>query len=406
MRILYLSQYFPPEAGATQTRAYENARAFVRAGHAVTMLAEIPNHPGGIVQAGYRGRWFIRRQWEGIDVIHTWVWASPEKTFKSRMLLYLTYMLNAFLAGLFLARGRYDLVYCSSPPLFSGAAGLGLSLLKRLPFFFEVRDLWPESAVQLGELNNRRAIRWAERLEQACYRRARKVVVVTEGIRQRLVERGLPPEKLALVPNGANTELFTFRPEGRARLRAELGLADSFVAIYAGIFGLAQGLEVILQAAELLRSHPEIQFLLVGEGPKKAALLELADQMKLPNLQILPEQPRERMPDYLSAADLALAPLRKLEVFKSALPSKIFDAWACQRPVLISIDGEARQLVEQAEAGCFVPPEDPRALAEAILALSADRTACDRMGENGRAFTVAGYSRQALAGKILDLISG
>lgn len=402
MRILYLSQYFPPEAGATQTRAYEMARNWVRLGHQVTMLTEFPNHPSGIIPPTYRGKLYERADLEGIDVIRLWVKASPVKNFRNRMLFYLTFMFNAALAGLLLARGRYDLVYASSPPLFVAGAALAISVLRRIPLVFEVRDLWPESAVALGELSNPRAIALATRLEEAAYRRARRIVVVTQGIRDRLLERGLPAEKLLLVPNGANVEMFTFSAEGRARLRAELGLQDKFVALYAGIHGLAQGLETIVEAARLLQDQPDFHFLLVGDGPKKAEIAALAEQYRLPNLTLLPERPREQMPDLLSTADVCLIPLRRLDLFKGALPSKIFDAWACQRPVLLSVDGEARLLVEQAEGGIFVPPEDPPSLVSALSDLKNAPLERERMGQKGREFTVQHYSRAALAQTLLE----
>ncbi|HEC33773.1 MAG TPA: glycosyltransferase WbuB, partial [Chloroflexi bacterium] len=175
MRVLYLSQYFPPEVGATQTRAYEMATGLIRAGHQVTMLTEVPNHPEGIIRPEYRGRFWTRETLDGIDVIRVWVKTAPVKTMRTRLAFYLTYMLNATLAGLVLARGRYDVVYATSPPLFVGGAALALSLLRRIPLVFEVRDLWPESAVALGELENPRFIRWATWLEECCYRRAWRI---------------------------------------------------------------------------------------------------------------------------------------------------------------------------------------------------------------------------------------
>jgi colanic acid biosynthesis glycosyl transferase WcaI len=404
MRILYLSQYFPPEAGATQTRAYEMARNFVRLGHAVTMIAEVPNHPSGIIPPEYRGRLYERSPLEGIDVIRVWVKASPVKNFRNRMLFYLTYMVDAALAGWLLCRGRYDLVYASSPPLFVGGAALALSALKRAPLVFEVRDLWPESAVALGEISSPRAIAWSTRLEETCYRRAKQVIVVTQGIRQRLLSRGLPADKVALIPNGANVDLFQFQPGGRLRLRAEWGLQDKFIAMYAGIHGVAQGLETVVEAARLLRDHSQIHFILVGDGPKKAEITALARQYELPNLTLLPEQAREQMPGLLSAADAALIPLRSLELFKGALPSKLFDAWACQRPVVLSVDGEARLALEACQGGIFAPPEDAHAMTQAVLRLCADPAACREMGLRGREYTVAHFSRQALAEKLMSIL--
>ena len=401
MRILYISQYFPPEAGATQTRAYEMARNWVRLGHAVTMLAEVPNHPSGVIPPAYRGKLYERANLEGIDVIRVWVYTSPVKNFLKRMAFYLTFMLNATLAGLLLARGHYDLIYVSSPPLFTGGAALALSYLRRIPMIFEVRDLWPESAVALGELSNRRAIALSTKLEEACYRRAQKIVVVTQGIYQRLLERGLPAEKLQIVTNGANVEMFQYDDQARQQLRRELGLEGRFVAVYAGIHGVAQGLESVVEAARLLQNEPEIHILLVGDGPKRAEVQALAQQYGLTNLTLLGEKPRDQMPAYLSAADVSLIPLRKLELFKGALPSKLFDAWACERPVLLSVDGEARRVLEAAGGGWFIEPGDPQALAGSLQKLKADPAACRRMGRAGREYTGQHYSRRALAEQLM-----
>jgi glycosyltransferase involved in cell wall biosynthesis len=404
MRILYLSQYFPPEAGATQTRAYEMARNWVRLGHRVTMLTEIPNHPAGIILPAYRGKLVERADLEGIDVIRVWVKASPLKSLPNRMLFYISFMVNAMLAGLLLARGRYDLIYATSPPLFVGGAALGLSYLRRIPLAFEVRDLWPESAVALGEISSRRAIAWATRLEEACYLRARAIVVVTQGIQHRLTERGVPAEKVHLIPNGANVELFRFRSHGRERVRSELGLGNKFLAIYAGIHGVAQGLETVVEAARQLQDSLHIHFLLVGDGPTKAALTELAAQYSLTNATFLPEQPRERIPDYLSAADVALIPLRDIPLFQGARPSKMFDAWACERPLLLTIDGEARQIMEKAGGGVFAPPECAAEMAETVLDMASAPAEREAMGARGRAFTEAHFSRQALAEQLIILL--
>ncbi len=406
MYILYLSQYFPPEVGATQTRAYEMARGLVQAGHRVTMLTEAPNHPSGIVPPAYRGKWVVRSELDGIDVLRVWVKASPVKTFRSRMAFYLSYMANAALVGALKARGPFDVVYATSPPLFVGAAGLALHGLKRAPFVFEVRDLWPESAVALGELRSPRAIAWAGKLEELCYNRASRIVVVTEGIRQRLLARGQAAEKLVLIPNGANTELFQPQPALGAEFRQQHGLrSDDFVVAYAGIHGIAQGLETVLRAAQMLRDQDNIRFVMVGEGPVKPELQQLRADLSLDNVLMLPEQPRTSMPAVLSAADVALVPLRKVELFEHAVPSKLFDAWACGCPVLLSIDGEARRVLEAANGGLFVPPEDPTALARAIneLALLPDRGRS--LGANGRRFTEERYSRQAQARQLEQLLS-
>jgi colanic acid biosynthesis glycosyl transferase WcaI len=400
MRILYFSQYFPPEVGATQTRAYEMARGLVRAGHHVTMIAEVPNHPSGIIPSEYQGKLYERVSLDGIDVIRVWVKASPVKTFRSRMAFYLSYMVSATLAGILLARGRYDLIYATSPPLFVGGAALMLSLLRRTPLGLEVRDLWPESAIALGELSGRWTIALAEWLERACYRRARYIIVVTQGILDELLARGIQPVKLHLVPNGTNIELFVERSNEAASLRAKLGLTGRFIAIYAGIHGIAQGLETLIEAARLLHDEPDVHFLFVGEGPAKSRVMTMAQAYHLRNVTFHPEVPREQMPVFLSAADVALVPLRDLALFRGARPSKMFDAWACQCPTIVSVAGEARRVLEEAEAGLAVTPEDASDIVRAILALRGEPDLRWQFGVNGRRYVEARHSLQVMAAQL------
>jgi colanic acid biosynthesis glycosyl transferase WcaI len=400
MKILYLSQYFPPEVGATQARAYDMATGLIRAGHQVTMLTEVPNHPEGVIRPGYRGRLFFREALDDIDVIRVWVKTSSVKRLSTRLLFYLSYMVNATLAGVLVAARDYDLLYATSPPLFVGGTALALSILRRLPLVFEVRDLWPESAVALGELRNPRFIRWSTWLEERCYRRARRIVVVTQGIRARLLERGLPAGKLAFIPNGSNTELFCPQPEAASGLRRELGMEGRFLVIYAGIHGVAQGLETVLEAAHRLRDNPQIHFLLVGDGPSKSQLLQLKETLRLSNVTMLEGQPREAIPVYLSAADVALVPLRKLELFKGALPSKMLDAWACGVPVILAAEGEARELLEEARAGISVEPENSHALVQAIKRLKGNPVLLEEFARNGRNCVLRNFDRRKLAGKL------
>jgi glycosyltransferase involved in cell wall biosynthesis len=399
MRILYLSQYFPPEVGATQIRAYEMARHLVSAGHQVTVVTEVPNHPSGIIPAEYRGKVYERTNWHGIDVIRVWVKASPEKSFAARMLFYTSYMVNATLAGLLLARGRYDLIYASSPPLFVGTAALALSCLRRTPMVFEVRDLWPESAVTLGELRNRRFVRWATRLEETCYRRANRVVVTAQEIMDRLRERGIAEQKLALVRNGSNTDLFQCDRQARQRQRSALGLEDSFVVLYAGLHGLAYDLEGLMDVAQILKPEDDIHFVLVGDGPTKDRVQQRARQLSLQNVTFLPSQAPERVGEFFNAADLSVVPMREPHIV-GTLPVKIYDSMACQVPVLVSATGEAQAIVERSQAGIATPPHDPVRLAEAILHLR-DRPALrSELGRNGRRAVERHYTRRAQAQRL------
>ncbi len=403
MRILYFSQYFPPEVGATQTRAYEMSRYLAEQGHSVTVITEIPNHPSGIIPQAYKGRLSERRKESGVDVLRLWVWASPEKTFKSRMRFYLSYMGMAALAGSLL-RGKYDVVIATSPPLFVGTAGLFVAIVRRIPFVFEVRDLWPESAVALGELSSKKAIRLAGKLEALLYWRASRVICVTEGICSRLLQRGVPERKVALIPNGANTDLFTYNETSAQSLASTFGLDGKFVALYAGIHGIAQGLETVLEAAHILRGRDDIVFLFVGEGPKKVELLQRKETMGLPNVLFLPEVPTLEMPGYLSMAGCAIVPLRDEALFRGALPSKMFEAWSCGRPVVLSVAGEAAGLLTKAGGGIVVTPEHPREMADAILHLAENRQDATQMGQSGAAFVRSYYSRRDQARKLENLL--
>jgi glycosyltransferase involved in cell wall biosynthesis len=400
VNVLYLSQYFPPEVGATQNRAYEMATNLVRMGHKVTVLTEVPNHPKGVIHAGYRGKLAVREKLEGVEVLRVWVMTSPHKTFATRLAFYLSFAVMASLAGM-LERKRYDVVFATSPPLFAGAAGLIIARTRRTRFVFEVRDVWPLSAVELGEIRSRAYARLAEKLEMALYRNALAVPVVTRGILDVLRARGVAEEKLVFIPNGTNTELFYDRGQ---RVRTEWGLRDEFVVMYAGIFGIAQGMEVLCQAARLLKQQSHIRFVLVGEGPIKERVRALAQQWRLANLLLLDEVPRERIPEFISAADACIVPLKKKPLFTGALPSKMFDAWACSRPVLLAVDGEARRVLEEAQGGVFVEPEDAEALARAIVRLAKDRSLARRLGANGRRYAERHFSRRAQAERLAHLL--
>ena len=402
MRILYLTQYFPPEIGATQDRAYEMTRHLAAAGHRVTAITEMPNHPSGIIPRSYQGKWLVRERLQGVDVVRTWVMASRYRDFRSRLKFYGSYAAMATLAGL--GVGHYDLVYATSPPLFVGAAGLAVAAVRGIPFVFEVRDLWPESAIQLGFLRNPRVVRWATALEETLYAKARRVVVVTEGIRQRLVERGIHPGKLALIRNGASTRLLRAASRPRAEAKAELGLGDRFIVLYAGIHGVAQGMETLVRVADRLRGERHVHFVFVGEGPSKRVVCSLVQTLGLDNVTLLPERARAAVRVLYDAADAVLVPLRDQPVFRGAVPTKMFDAWACCRPVILSVAGEARQLLDEVRGGIAVDPENVGQIAGAVRDLKRRPSEARRMGERGHAAVLERFSRERMARQLERLL--
>jgi glycosyltransferase involved in cell wall biosynthesis len=397
LRILYLTQYFPPETGATQNRALAMARHLADQGHQVTVVCEFPNHPHGILPERYRGRLFEREDMAGLRVLRGWVYATPRKTFGRRLVFYISFMISSFLVGL-LAGWRFDAVYATSPPFFVGFSGWLLARLKGARFVFEVRDLWPDSAIALGILRNRTLIRLSKRLEHFYYRRAARIVVVTRGIRQQLLREGVAEKKLVLIPNGSSPE--HFRPMPADDLRRRLGLEGKFVVGYAGVFGLAQGMEHLCDLAAAMRGDTGIHFLFVGEGPKRQQVLQLQKKLGLDNLTVHPGVTREEMPEMMSVFDTCLVPLRQNELFEGALPSKMFDAMACERPVILSVAGEAKAVLESADAGLAVEPEDIAAMRAAVLRLRDDPAARRRMGANGRRLVESEYSRPKLASQL------
>jgi len=391
--ILYLSQYFPPEVGATQSRSYEMVKYLVDQGHKVTVVTEIPNHPKGVIHPDYKGKWYVREEVDGIDVRRVWVWAAPRKTFLTRMMFYLSFMFSSFLTGLF-AKGRYDLVFATSPPFFVGASGLALSFFKRAKFIFEARDLWPESAVALNELKNPFFIAISEKLERLYYCYATHIVVVTKGIRDRLISRGLPKNKISLIPNGSNPEVF--HPMKPLK-RDELELKDKFVVGYAGILGIAQGMEILCELIEAMKMETDICFLFIGEGPKKEQVRKCKVEKHLDNLILLDEVPRLEIAKYIACFDVALVPLKKCMLFEGAVPTKMFDCMACEKPVILAIEGEAHRILEQAGAGLAVTPESVEEMQQAILTLRNAPETIAEMAVNGRSFVAEHRTRLIFA---------
>jgi colanic acid biosynthesis glycosyl transferase WcaI len=405
MRILYLSQYFPPEMGAPAARVYELSREWAASGHHVTVLTGFPNHPTGVIPPEYRGQAFRREEVDGIHVVRTPIYAAANRGLFKRAANYASYAVSAAVLGPLLARARPDVLIATSPQILTAVSGWWLSRLRRVPFVFEVRDIWPRSIVEVGALpEGHPAVRALERLEMFLYRQADRVVVVTDSFVDELAERGVPREKLRVVKNGVDLELFQPQPRDN-EVRRELGLRPgNFMALYVGTHGMAHGLGTVLDAAERLRDRPEVRFVLVGEGADKKALRERASRLRLQNVTFVDQQPRQRIPLYLAASDASLVLLKEKPLFKTVLPSKIFEILAAGRALILGVDGEARRLVEEAGAGVYVRPEDAGELAEAVLNLQGRPRDCEQMGRRGRAFVEQGYSRGALARKYLDVL--
>ncbi len=401
MRILYLSQYYPPEMGAPSARVSQLSRAWAADGHEVTVLTGFPNHPTGVVPPAYRGRPYIRREDDlGVQVVRTPIYAAANSGLVKRSLNYLSYAASASVLGPLLT-SRPDVVVATSPQFLCAVAGYELARLKRVPFVFEVRDLWPRSIVEVGAMREGSAVvRLLERAELFLYRHADRIVVVTDSFVDEIAQRGVDRAKISVVKNGVDLEMFRPGPRENAA-RAELGLTGKFVAAYVGTHGLAHGLGTLLDAAALLKSDDRFRLLLVGEGADKAALKARAKREGLTNVVFLDQQPHGKIPELVRAADATVVLLKAKALFKTVLPSKMFEFMGAARPIVLGVDGEARKIVEEARAGIFVPPESSLALAQALQKLADDPAEAEAMGSRGRAYVEANFSRAVLARRYL-----
>jgi colanic acid biosynthesis glycosyl transferase WcaI len=404
MRILFVSDNFPPESNAPATRLYEHAVRWVRAGHDVTVVTCAPNFPEGTLHDGYANRWRAVETVDGIRVVRVKTFITANEGFLLRTLDYLSFMTMAIVMGL--VEPRPDVVAATSPQFFSAVAGWALSLAKRRPFVFELRDLWPASITAVGAMRKGAVIKALERVELFLYRRAAAIVPVTQSFRDELVSRGIDGRKIHVVINGVDLARYQPRPRDAA-LAAELGLAGKFVVGYLGTHGMAHGLPAVLDAASALGGRQDIAFLFAGSGAERSRVEQAVSDRRLTNVRLVARQPKERMPALWSICDLALVPLRDSPLFAKVIPSKIFESMAMGVPILMSLpEGEATRIVRDTGAGICVPPEDPTALARAIADL-ADRPETLATLREAAAMAAPRFSRDAAAaemGRVLETV--
>ena len=399
MRILFLSDNFPPEVNAPASRTFDHCREWVTMGHEVTVITCVPNFPQGKVYDGYRNRLWQEEMMAGIRVIRVWTYIVPNKGFFKRTLDYISFSVTGFLAGLFV---KTDLIVATSPQFFCALAGRTLSFFKRRPWVMEVRDLWPESIKTVGLVEHDNLfIRYFEWQERRCYRSARKIVVVTDSFKRKLVEKGIDSEKIYVVKNGVNKELFIPMPKDW-QLIDTLGLQGKIIIGYIGTHGLAHKLDFILRCAKEMDSKSDIHFLFLGSGAAKEELLQLKEKLGCTNVTMLEPVAKEQVNRYISILDVALINLRKSPLFTTVIPSKIFENAGMGIPILMGVEGEARDIVESYGAGvCFEPenmtdfqlklnqllqPESYVKYKEGCLRLAAD------------------FDRKVLARKMIDIL--
>jgi glycosyltransferase involved in cell wall biosynthesis len=406
MRILVFSHYYPPEVNAPAARTSEHCRIWSREGHEVTVVTCAPNHPSGEVYPGYCNCLFQSEWREGVRVIRIWTLLAPNEGVLRRSVSYASYLLAATLASPLLPRA--DVVVSTSPQFLCGLAGYVARLFKRTPWVLEVRDLWPDSIVAVSAMRRGIAVRLLEKLEAFAYRKADRIVAVSDGFVPHIAERCGDETKISVIKNGVDLDQFISSagrdPQAGRDAKATFGLAGRFVAAYVGTHGMAHGLNVVLDVAERLRHDPRIAFLMVGDGAERAHLEEAKVARRLDNLVILGQRPRHEIPAIWQAVDASLVLLRRSETFKKVLPSKMFEAMAFGRPIVLGVEGEARELLERAGAGIAITPESAEELAAAVALLARNPDLRQRLGAQGAAYVRQHHDRRTLALTYLALL--
>ena len=403
MKIVFFSHYFPPEVNAPATRTYDHCREWVRLGHDVHVITCVPSHPGGVPFDGYRMQWYRREVRDGIVVHRVWTCLAANRGVLRRTVNFLSFVPTAVWRAIRL--GRADVIVGTSPQFFCAAAACLASVCTRTPWVFELRDLWPASIKAVGAARAYMPMRLLERFELFMYGHARTVVSLSRSFITTLVSRGIDASKLAFVPNGVDMPFWD--AGSRSRGRAALGLDDRAVVVsYIGTVGMAHDVDTILRAAARLgRDRPGLRVLIIGDGAELPQIRARIGAERLEHVTATGLVPRERIPDCLAASDISLVTLKPSDVFKTVLPSKMFESMAAGRPIVLAVDGEARETLERSGGGVAVPPGDAAALADAVARLAGDANLRAAMGAAGRRFVQREFTRSTWAVRYLEILA-
>lgn len=398
---IILTQYYPPETGAPQNRLHSLAKFLVKKGSVVQVVTALPNYPKNEIYPAYRKKYSVDDVIEGVPVHHTWIYVSASRSVLGRLLNYFSFVFTSFFALLRLPKADY--IICESPPLFLGLTAVLIAKLKGSRLIFNVSDLWPESAEKLQIISSTFLISLTYKLEHWIYRNSYIISGQTKGIVQSIATR-FPPKKVVWFPNGVDVDFFEGEHEDFT-WRETLGFAaEDFVLLYAGIIGHAQGLEVILNAAEILKATP-VKFLIVGDGPEKEKLVRLAQEKLLINIIFQPNLPKAKIPSLIKMCDAYIVPLKKLDLFKGAIPSKLFEPLSLAKPILLGVDGEARVLfIEEGKSGLYFEPGNAVALADQIKVLFSDRPLAATLGKQGQRYVKENFDRERIHENVLKNI--
>ena len=400
MHILLVHQAFATEAEPGGTRHYELGTHLARKGHKVTVVASTMNYQTRRSVNEWYGGAEPGSALDEIRILRAWAYPARRGRFWERLLAFVSFMVSSFIKGL--SVGKVDIVWGTSPPIFQALTAYALARCKRVPFVLEIRDLWPDFAIQTGVLHNGLLIWLSRRLERFLYRHADRIIVNSPGFVPHLVSCGAPGELVELVPNGVDVAMFS--GANGQEVRKELGVEGRFVAMYAGAHGLANDLETVLEAAIALREHRDIVFVLVGEGVRRRALMQQAADSGLSNVLFVDPQPKSRIPAFLAAADVCMASLKAVPMFDTTYPNKVFDYMAAGRPTILAIDGPIREVIEKADGGLFVPQGDAQALTQALLTYTQEPELRRRQGDNARKYVALHFDRPLQATKLEEVL--
>ncbi len=397
MKILFITDNFPPEVNAPATRTYEHALEWVKLGAKVTVITCAPNFPHGKVYAGYKNKLYQKENIDGIEVIRVWSYITANSGFAKRVLDYVSFAFSAFWAGLF---QKCNVIVATSPQFFTTWSASALSKCKRKPWIFELRDLWPESIKTVGAMKQGRVIDTLEKIELWLYRDAAKVIAVTDAFKTNLIRRGIDADKINVVTNGSNIELFCPRDKD-ADLLDMFELNGKFIVGYIGTHGMAHSLDFIVQSIAKITDE-SIHFLFIGDGAMKKSVVRLAGELNLTNVTFLAPVSKDEVPRYLSICDVSLAPLKKEDNFKTVIPSKIFEASAMRKPTLLGVEGQAQEIIEKYHAGLCFEPENEQDFLEKLETLR-DESVYRKL-QDGCSELAEDFDRKILAKRMLGII--
>ncbi len=400
MKILFITDNFPPEVNAPATRTYEHCQEWIKRGVSVTIITCVPNFPDGKVYNGYKNRLFQKENMDGIEVIRVWSYMSPNSGFIKRVFDYFSFAFSSFLAGLF---KKTDIIIATSPQFFTTWSAYFLSKIKRKPWIFELRDIWPESIQSVGAIRHKKIIDFLEKIELGLYKDSSRVIAVTDAFKKNLISRGINANKISVVTNGSNMELFYQRDKNKKLLK-ELKLEDKFIIGYIGTHGMAHSLDFIVKSISKI-DDKSIHFLFIGNGAMKETIVGIAKELNLKNITFLNSIPKEDVPKYLSIVDISLAPLKKSDTFKSVIPSKIFEASAMRKPTLLGVEGQAQKIIEKYGAGLCFEPENKKDFIKKLYKLKNDKEFY-LSAQDGCVNLAFAFNRKRLANNMLDIIQG